>query len=170
MLETPQTPPYPPWDPPGSHFDENRREQSCRGSAYPPVRLNPSWGPLRHPSTCRLVVMSQRRCQVHAWIATWKPAAPSHGRFTNLATTPLRHVSPPHWWLGGAQGILGSSSWAINMRGGGKKWDTTSPNDENFPSKERPLLGRLESRRVREGCISMDDCSSIRVKYSAFPI
>jgi hypothetical protein len=27
---------------------------------------------------------------------------------------------------------------------------TTSPKDESFPSKERPLLGRLESRRVGE--------------------
>jgi hypothetical protein len=25
-----------------------------------------------------------------------------------------------------------------------------SPKDESFPSKERPLLGRLENRRVRE--------------------
>jgi hypothetical protein len=40
----------------------------------------------------------------------------------------------------------------------------TSPKDESFPSKERPLLGRLESRRVRESCISRDACSSIRVK------
>jgi hypothetical protein len=28
---------------------------------------------------------------------------------------------------------------------------TTSPKDERFPSKERPLLGILEKMRVREG-------------------
>jgi hypothetical protein len=27
---------------------------------------------------------------------------------------------------------------------------TISPKDESFPSKERPLLGRLENTRVRE--------------------
>jgi hypothetical protein len=38
------------------------------------------------------------------------------------------------------------------MRGGveNRTHYTTSPKDECFPSKERPLLGRLESRRVRE--------------------
>jgi hypothetical protein len=41
---------------------------------------------------------------------------------------------------------------------------TTSPKVESFPSKERPPLGRLESRGVRESCISMDACSSIRTK------
>jgi hypothetical protein len=41
---------------------------------------------------------------------------------------------------------------------------TTSPKNESFPSKEKPLLGRLESRRMRESCISMDACSSIKVK------
>jgi hypothetical protein len=40
---------------------------------------------------------------------------------SNLASTPLCHVSPTHWSLGGGQGSLGSSSWPINMRGGGKK-------------------------------------------------
>jgi hypothetical protein len=33
-LETPQTPPYPPWDPPGSHLDANRRVQSCLLMVY----------------------------------------------------------------------------------------------------------------------------------------
>jgi hypothetical protein len=101
---------------------------------------------------------------VYARISVWKPAAPSHGRFTNLAPIPLRHMSPPHWSFGGAQGSLGSSYWPI--RGGveDRTHFTTSPKDESFPSKESPLLGRLESRRVRESYISMDACSSIRVK------
>jgi hypothetical protein len=33
---------------------------------------------------------------------------------------------------------------------------TITPKDESFPSKERPLLGRLQNRRVRGICISMD--------------
>jgi hypothetical protein len=44
---------------------------------------------------------------------------------------------------------------------------TTSPKEESFPSKETLLLGGLESREIvreRESCISMDVCSSIRVK------
>jgi hypothetical protein len=43
---------------------------------------------------------------------------------------------------------------------------TISTKDESFPLKERHLLGRLENSRVREReCfISMDACSSIRVK------
>jgi hypothetical protein len=53
----------------------------------------------------------------------------------------------------GAQAVLTLVVWPINRRGGGKNKDThlntTSSKDERFPSKERPLLGRLESRRVR---------------------
>jgi hypothetical protein len=51
-------------------------------------------------------------------------------------------------------------AWPINRRGGGKNKDThlntTSSKDERFPSKERPHLVILESRRVREICISVD--------------
>jgi hypothetical protein len=32
---------------------------------------------------------------------------------------------------------------------------TISPKDESFSSKERPLLGILENKRVREGFISL---------------
>jgi hypothetical protein len=44
--------------------------------------------------------------------------------------------------------------------------DTTiSPKDESFPLKKRPLLGRLENRRVRESFVSLWMLrSSIRVK------
>jgi hypothetical protein len=43
---------------------------------------------------------------------------------------------------------------------------TISPKDESFLSKEMRLLGRLRNKRVcvRESCISMDSCFSIRVK------
>jgi hypothetical protein len=51
---------------------------------------------------------------------------------------------------------------------------TTPSKDESFPSKERPLLGRLESRRVREGFVYLWMlCSSFRiskVSIYAFPI
>jgi hypothetical protein len=47
------------------------------------------------------------------------------------------------------------------------RYYTTSPKEESFPSKERPLLGRLESRGVcvRESCISMDACSLLTVDF-----
>jgi hypothetical protein len=100
-LETTQTPPYPPWDPPGSHLDENRRDRGHLEIGRSPRSIEPLWGLLRRPSTCRLVVASQRWCQVYARISARKLATP-HGRFTNLAPTPLRHMSPPHWSFGGA--------------------------------------------------------------------
>jgi hypothetical protein len=59
-LETPQTPPNRPWDPPGSHLDENRLERSCLDVGRSPIRLNPSGGLSRHPYTSRLVVTSCR--------------------------------------------------------------------------------------------------------------
>jgi hypothetical protein len=40
---------------------------------------------------------------------------------------------------------------AYKYEGRGKNRDTAlHSKDESFPSKERPLLGRLESRRLRE--------------------
>jgi hypothetical protein len=53
--------------------------------------------------------------------------------------------------------------WTINTRGGVRIGAHHSPKDESLPSKERPLLGRLESRE-RESCIPKDACSSIRIK------
>jgi hypothetical protein len=35
---------------------------------------------------------------------------------------------------------------------------TISPKDESFPSKERPLLGKLENRRVRERELYLYGC------------
>jgi hypothetical protein len=68
-----------------------------------------------------------------------------------------------------AQAILAPIASSIYRRGGVKNKDTqlntTSSKDESFPSKERPLLGRLESRKVREGFVSMWMlCSSFRIK------
>jgi hypothetical protein len=114
------------------------------GSTDPPVRPNPSWGLSRCPSRCRLLVTSQRQCQVRARISARKPVAPYHGRFTNLAPTPLRHVSPPHWCLGGSRGSLGSSSWPINTRGGGKKWDTTPLHPRRRASLQRRGLSLVD--------------------------
>jgi hypothetical protein len=69
----------------------------------------------------------------------------------------------------GAQAILASVASPINRRGRGKNKDTqlntTSSMDESFPSKERPLLCKLESRRVREGFVSLWMLhSSFRIK------
>jgi hypothetical protein len=69
----------------------------------------------------------------------------------------------------GAQAVLASVAWPINSRGGGKNKDThfnTTPSKyESFPSKEMLLLGRLESRRVREGFVSLWMLhSSFRIK------
>jgi hypothetical protein len=59
----------------------------------------------------------------------------------------------------GAEAVLAPVVWPINRRGEGKNKDThfntTSSKNESFPSKKRPLLGRLESRRVREGFLSL---------------
>jgi hypothetical protein len=55
-LETPQTPPYPPWDPPGSHVDENQRELRCPGVGRSPSSAEPILRPLAlpfHVSSCR---------------------------------------------------------------------------------------------------------------------
>jgi hypothetical protein len=48
-LETPQAPPYPPWDPPGSHMDERRREQSHPGIGRPHRLSDPTLRPLVPP-------------------------------------------------------------------------------------------------------------------------
>jgi hypothetical protein len=53
-LETTQTPPYPPWDPPGSHLDENQRDRGHHGIGRPP-RAEPTLRPLAppfHVSSC----------------------------------------------------------------------------------------------------------------------
>jgi hypothetical protein len=69
----------------------------------------------------------------------------------------------------GAQAVLTPVAWPINRSGGGKNkgthFNTTSSKNESFPSKKRPLLGRLESRRVREGFVSLWMLrSSFRIK------
>jgi hypothetical protein len=100
-LETPQTPPNRPWDPPGSHLDENRLERSCLDVGRSPIRLNPSGGLSRHTYTSRLVVTSQRRCQVLARISTPKACSSFSWKIRQLgphSSAPRVTTSLVPWW------------------------------------------------------------------------
>jgi hypothetical protein len=73
---------------------------------------------------------------------------------------PIFHVLSPRWILSAFRGCSGCSRVNdlayIYVEGEGLEYGhTISPKDESFTSKERPLLGRLENRRVREGFISL---------------
>jgi hypothetical protein len=98
-LETSQAPPYPPWDPLGTHLNENRQDWGYPGIEQPPGRSTSPEGLSHRYSTCRLVVTNQRQCQVPARLSLRNPAAPSHGRFTNSSvahvTTSLVHCWHP---------------------------------------------------------------------------
>jgi hypothetical protein len=55
-LETKQTPPYPPWDPPGSHLDENRHDRGHPEISWSPRSVEPTPRPLAlpfHVLSCR---------------------------------------------------------------------------------------------------------------------
>jgi hypothetical protein len=146
-----QTPPYPPWDPAGSHLDKNRGNRGHPGVGRPPRSTDPTLRPLAppfHVSSCR-----DEPKVVPGVCSNICPKA------CNSFSMKIHQLGPhsfaPHvttslvlWWRPRQPREL---LLPINMRGGveNRTHYTTSPKDECFPSKERPL-GRLESRSVRE--------------------
>jgi hypothetical protein len=145
-LKTPHTPPYLPWDPQGSHLDERRHQRSYPGISGPHRSTDPTLQPLVppfHVSAChdesKAVTGACQNippgsCNSFSWkIYQLGPYSTLPRIITSLAVPKAAAHS---------QGESPSLPWPINRWRGGKNRDTISPNDESFPSKERPLLGR----------------------------